>query len=77
MSDTIPTITVRRGSVNARLLFAMSDDANAPSSRAQLARAANISPDHAKNNLRHLVKRGVVAHPDRDQYVRLVGEVRA
>ncbi|MBY0490593.1 MAG: hypothetical protein K2R93_12195 [Gemmatimonadaceae bacterium] len=72
-----PTFTVRRDSYKARVLFAMSADADAPTPLTALhAAVPDISRAHLGVLLAQLLGLGAIQRTGRAQYVRLVGETR-
>lgn len=71
------TFTIRRDSLRAKLLFAISADRSDPTPLQDLIRAAYPSTDkHVSVELHHLVTIGAIERVGRGLYVRLVGDVR-
>ncbi len=71
------SFNIRRDSLRARLLFAMSADRSDPTPLTDLIRAAYPSTDkHVSVEMHHLVTIGAAERVGRGLYVRLVGEVR-
>jgi hypothetical protein len=67
--------TVKRESVRAKLLFAMSDDPNQPTPLRDL-QTLGANPKAVSVELVHLQSIGAVQRVGRGLYVRLVGEKR-